>query len=46
MFAAETNNVVQFATEKLQKKNLDMIIANQVGKNTGFDSDMNEVIVI
>ncbi|HRD71144.1 MAG TPA: bifunctional phosphopantothenoylcysteine decarboxylase/phosphopantothenate--cysteine ligase CoaBC [Legionella sp.] len=45
-FAAETNNVVQFATEKLQKKNLDMIIANQVGKNTGFDSDMNEVVVI
>lgn len=45
-FAAETNNVVQFATEKLQKKNLDMIIANQVGKNIGFDSDMNEVVVI
>ncbi|MDP3269577.1 MAG: bifunctional phosphopantothenoylcysteine decarboxylase/phosphopantothenate--cysteine ligase CoaBC [Legionella sp.] len=45
-FAAETSNVLQFATEKLQKKKLDMIIANQVGKNTGFDSDMNEVVII
>ena len=46
-FAAETENVEQHAREKLQRKNLDMIAANQVGgKQTGFESDTNELKVI
>ena len=45
-FAAETENLIENATEKLQQKNLDMIIANQVGANLGFDSDVNEVFVL
>ncbi|WP_392538800.1 bifunctional phosphopantothenoylcysteine decarboxylase/phosphopantothenate--cysteine ligase CoaBC [Legionella sp. 227] len=45
-FAAETTDVVHYATEKLQRKKLDMIVANSVGKGLGFDSDVNQVIVI
>ncbi len=45
-FAAETNDVVAYAKEKLHHKKLDMIIANQVGKGIGFESDVNQVIVI
>ncbi|CAM2843753.1 DNA/pantothenate metabolism flavoprotein [Legionella steigerwaltii] len=45
-FAAETTDIVHYATEKLQRKKLDMIVANSVGKGLGFDSEMNQVIVI
>ncbi|WP_115708484.1 bifunctional phosphopantothenoylcysteine decarboxylase/phosphopantothenate--cysteine ligase CoaBC [Legionella sainthelensi] len=45
-FAAETTNVISYATEKLQRKKLDMIVANSVGKGIGFDTDMNQVTVI
>ena len=46
-FAAETENVERHAREKLQRKKLDMIAANQVGvEQTGFESDTNELIVI
>ena len=46
-FAAETENLIQHALEKLQKKSLNMIIANQVGlPNQGFDSDYNAVEII
>lgn len=45
-FAAETDNVISAAKEKLQRKNLDMIIANQVGDGKGFERDDNEVTVI
>jgi phosphopantothenoylcysteine decarboxylase/phosphopantothenate--cysteine ligase len=46
-FAAETEKVEQHAREKLQRKNLDMIAANQVAaEQTGFESDTNELIVI
>jgi len=48
-FAAETHNLLENATQKLKSKNLDIIIANQVGlKNQrgGFDSDENEVIIL
>jgi len=44
-FAAETENLRQYAQDKLEQKNLDMIIANQVGENRGFDSDDNTVDV-
>ncbi len=46
-FAAETEKLIQHAKEKLNKKNLNMIIANQVGlTDQGFDSDFNAVEVI
>ena len=46
-FAAETEDVEQHAREKLARKNLDMIAANQVGvEPSGFESDTNEILVI
>ncbi|MFK8047320.1 MAG: bifunctional phosphopantothenoylcysteine decarboxylase/phosphopantothenate--cysteine ligase CoaBC [Halioglobus sp.] len=46
-FAAETIDVVPYARGKLERKNLDMIVANDVSSTeTGFNSDENEVIVI
>jgi phosphopantothenoylcysteine decarboxylase/phosphopantothenate--cysteine ligase len=44
-FAAETENLRDYAIGKLESKNLDMIIANLVGRNRGFDSDDNAVEV-
>ena len=41
-FAAETDNVLQNAGEKLKKKNLDMIVANDVtAPGAGFNVDTN-----
>ena len=46
-FAAETENVEQFAREKLRQKNMDMIVANNVTeKNSGFEADTNKVVII
>lgn len=45
-FAAETENVIEYAREKLQRKNLDMICANQVGRNLGFEKDDNALTLI
>ena len=46
-FAAETSNVNDNAKKKLNSKNLNMIISNDVSdKSIGFDSDDNEVHVI
>ena len=42
-FAAETEKVDDYARSKLEKKKLDMIIANRVGNDCGFDSDDNSV---
>ena len=45
-FAAETNSIDKNAEEKLNKKNCDWIISNDVSnKNIGFDSDYNEVTI-
>jgi phosphopantothenoylcysteine decarboxylase/phosphopantothenate--cysteine ligase len=44
-FAAETEKLRDYARSKLEKKKLDMIIANQVGKNRGFECDDNAVEV-
>ena len=44
-FAAETRNLREYARFKLENKQLDMIIANQVGENRGFDKDENKVDV-
>jgi phosphopantothenoylcysteine decarboxylase/phosphopantothenate--cysteine ligase len=44
-FAAETTNVEEYAIKKLKKKNLDLIVANDVSKkNIGFGTDLNKVI--
>ncbi|CAN7179838.1 bifunctional phosphopantothenoylcysteine decarboxylase/phosphopantothenate--cysteine ligase CoaBC [Pseudoxanthomonas sp. LjRoot168] len=41
-FAAETNNVAEYARRKLEAKRLDMIVANRVGiADGGFESDQN-----
>jgi phosphopantothenoylcysteine decarboxylase/phosphopantothenate--cysteine ligase len=40
-FAAETENVRDYALSKLEKKGLDMIVANRVGEDRGFDRDDN-----
>jgi len=46
-FAAETENIIDHAAAKLKKKNLDLIIANDVAKDgIGFGSDNNEVTII
>ncbi|MGD0230480.1 MAG: bifunctional phosphopantothenoylcysteine decarboxylase/phosphopantothenate--cysteine ligase CoaBC [Syntrophorhabdales bacterium] len=46
-FAAETSHVIENAVEKLRKKNLDLIVANDVSKaDIGFSSDNNEVTII
>ena len=44
-FAAETDNLEQYALGKLQSKGLDMIAANWVANenNQGFESDSNQI---
>lgn len=44
-FAAETERVREYALGKLDNKKLDMIIANKVGPNHGFDNEDNAVEV-
>ena len=45
-FAAETNEINKNAEDKLNKKNCDWIISNDVSnKDIGFNSDYNEVII-
>jgi phosphopantothenoylcysteine decarboxylase/phosphopantothenate--cysteine ligase len=44
-FAAETENVRDYALGKLQSKKLDMIVANRVGDDRGFDRDENAIDV-
>ena len=46
-FAAETENVIENALKKLNKKRCDWIVANDVSdKSIGFNSDSNEVTII
>ena len=46
-FAAETNNLIEYAKEKIIKKNLDYIVANDISKkDIGFGSEDNEVYII
>ncbi|SEH56958.1 phosphopantothenoylcysteine decarboxylase / phosphopantothenate--cysteine ligase [Rheinheimera pacifica] len=46
-FAAETQNVVQYAKDKLTRKKLDLICANDVsGTELGFNSDHNAVTLV
>jgi len=46
-FAAETEDLVARATEKLRKKHADLIVANDVSRSdAGFDVDTNAVTII
>ena len=46
-FAAETQDVENYAREKLQRKQCDMIVANDVSRSDiGFDSRENEVLLV
>ena len=46
-FAAETEQVEEHAREKLQRKGLDLIVANDVSDpGAGFGSDTNRVVVL
>lgn len=46
-FAAETQNVLEYAKGKLKRKNLDMIVANDVSQvNAGFNVDTNIAKII
>jgi phosphopantothenoylcysteine decarboxylase/phosphopantothenate--cysteine ligase len=42
-FAAETSDLADHAQQKLRDKHLDMVAANLVGGDKGFDSDENEL---
>ena len=45
-FAAETNNLVENSIKKLEEKNCDWIIANDISDNSiGFDSDDNQISI-
>lgn len=45
-FAAETNNVEEYARQKLVKKHADMLVANDVSRaDAGFDVDTNQVTI-
>lgn len=46
-FAAETDDLLTNAKDKLVQKNLDMIVANDVSRrDAGFDSETNQVQII
>lgn len=46
-FAAETTNLIEYAKAKIQSKDLDLIIANDVSNSEiGFNSDQNKVTLI
>lgn len=46
-FAAETENLLDYAARKLKDKNLDLIVANDVANpSIGFNSDENAITVI
>ena len=46
-FAAETNDVVEYARSKMEKKRLDLVIANDITKEgAGFNTDTNIATII
>lgn len=46
-FAAETQNVLEYARGKLQQKNLDCVVANDVSReDAGFASDNNAITIV
>src|SRR5262249_22664137 len=46
-FAAETEDVVAHATEKLERKRCDLIVANDVSQSdAGFETETNRVVLV
>ena len=46
-FAAETNDLIKHAREKLAAKNVDVIVANDVSREgSGFDSEENTIVIL
>ncbi len=46
-FAAETNDVINYAKSKMAKKNLDLVVANDITKDgAGFNTDTNIATII
>ena len=46
-FCAESNNLIEYAKQKIQKKGCDYLVANDISKkDSGFSSDFNEVFVL
>lgn len=46
-FCAESENLIEFAKEKIQKKGCDFLVANDVSRSDiGFSSDYNEVYIV
>ena len=45
-FAAETNDLVEHARDKLRRKGCDLVIANLVGPDVGFGSNETNVIAV
>ena len=46
-FAAESENVLEYAKEKIQKKGCDFLVANDISRSDiGFSSDYNEVFIL
>ncbi|TID12774.1 bifunctional phosphopantothenoylcysteine decarboxylase/phosphopantothenate synthase, partial [Avibacterium paragallinarum] len=42
-FAAETQHLAQYAQDKLVRKNLDLICANDVSNGQGFNAEYNQL---
>src|SRR4029079_10084533 len=46
-FAAETNDVINYARSKMEKKRLDLVVANDITKEgAGFDTDTNIATIL
>lgn len=46
-FAAETNDVVGYARSKMERKGLDMVVANDITKEgAGFNTDTNIATIL
>jgi phosphopantothenoylcysteine decarboxylase/phosphopantothenate--cysteine ligase len=45
-FALETENAIENAKQKLEQKNLDLIVLNTLGEGSGFGYDTNIVTII
>ncbi len=46
-FAAETNDVLEYARSKMKKKNLDIVVANDITKEgAGFNTDTNIATIL
>ena len=46
-FAAETNDVISYAKDKMARKNFDFVVANDVSQSdAGFGTDTNRVSIV